>query len=57
MNIIKRLWVKFWVAIGRCPKCFGRFNSYGDYGIEYGYCGKHIYEAYYDTGEKVKFTE
>lgn len=51
---IKKLWTKFWVSRGRCPKCFRTFWNYNDYGFDYGYCQKHIEEKYYEDKTKVR---
>ena len=52
-GLIKTFWDRFWVSRGKCPKCLRTFWTYNDYG--YGYCQKHIEEAYYEDKTKVTF--
>lgn len=57
LNYLKTIWTKFWLSIGRCPRCFTSFWCFNDYGIEFGYCRNHIDEAYYEDGVKVIFRD
>jgi len=57
IKFIKKLWTKFWITRGRCPKCLKSFWAFNDFGIGFGYCRNHPDEAYYEDGPKVDFQE